>query len=91
MRHIHLSDDLRIRFPGRDENFAEGAEIGMLAAFMSLDLPQFGARIAPSSLEQARALAPKLGYCLVVEGEDAACLSVTLRKAQVRPTLRVVG
>src|SRR3954466_11222284 len=52
MRHIHLDDGLRLRFPGRSEDFDQGVEIGMIAVLMDQGLGEFSRWIARSNLSQ---------------------------------------
>jgi len=90
MRQIHLTDGTRVRFPGRTEEFDQGVEIGILAVLMDFGTPEITRTISASNLEQARALADKLGYRLL-EGVGADGLTtVILRRAQVRPVLKLV-
>ena len=90
MRQIHLTEGTRVRFPGRTEEFDQGVEIGILAVLMDFGTPEITRTISASNLEQARALADKLGYRLL-EGVAADGLTtVILRRAQVRPVLKLV-
>jgi hypothetical protein len=90
MRQIHLTDGTRVRFPGRTEEFDQGVEIGILAVLMDFGTPEITRPIASTNLEQARALADKLGYRLL-EGVSADGLTtVILRRAQTRPALKLV-
>jgi len=90
MRHIHLADGLRLRFPGRDENFDQGVEIGMLAVLMDMGTREFRRWISSSNLEQARALAKQLGYH-VVEGEGSeGWTELVFRSGSARPQLKLV-
>jgi hypothetical protein len=90
MRHIHLEDGLRLRFPARDEEFNLGVEIGMLAALMNAGVGEFTRWIATSNLDQVRALAEGMNYHLVVGPSDAAFSRATLRAGCARPKLRLV-
>jgi len=90
MRQIHLADGLRLRFPGQDDSFDLGVEIGMLAVLMDQGLREFTRWIAAENVDQARALADRLGYRLVGGPTDEGLTRVTLRTGQVRPTLRLV-
>ena len=90
MRHIHLTDDLRLRFPGRGEEFDQGVEIGVLAVLMDMETPNVSRWIASANMEQARALAQKMDY-RIAEGEsEAGWTHVTLRRGQARPQLRLI-
>ncbi len=90
MHHIHLAEGMRLRFPARSADFDQGVEIGILAVLMDFVTPEITRTISASNLEQARALADKLGYRLL-EGVAADGLTtVILRRAQVRPVLKLV-
>jgi hypothetical protein len=79
-----------VRFPGRTEEFDQGVEIGILAVLMDFGAPEITRPIASTNLEQARALADKLGYRLL-EGVSADGLTtVILHRAQTRPALKLV-
>jgi hypothetical protein len=90
MRQIHINDGLRLRFPARGEDFDLGVEIGMIAALMEAPLRDFTRRISASNLEQARALAEKMGYRLFSGPTEAGWVDVTFRYGQARPSLRLV-
>ena len=89
MRHIHLADGLRLRFPGRNEDFDQGVEIGMLAVLMDLGTREFSRWISSENLDQARALARQLGYHVVEGGADGAWVEVVFRTGVARPQLRL--
>jgi hypothetical protein len=90
MRHIHLAEGLRLRFPGRDENFDQGVEIGMLAVLMDMGTREFRRWISSANLDQVRALAKQLGYH-VVEGEGGdGWTELVFRSGQARPQLKLV-
>jgi hypothetical protein len=90
MRHIHLEDQLRIRFPGRSADFDEGVEVGMIAALMALKVPNVSRWIAASTGSQIRSLAEKFGYRVIIDEDGADWWHVTLTNAKARPQLRVV-
>jgi hypothetical protein len=90
MRHIHLAEGLRLRFPGRDENFDQGVEIGMLAVLMDMGTREFRRWISSANLEQARALAKQLGYQVIESPGEDGWADVVFRSGQVRPQLRLV-
>ena len=90
MRHIHLADGLRLRFPGRDENFNQGVEIGMLAALMETGTREFSRWIATANLEQVRALAKQLGYHVVAGSGNEEWTELLFRSGAARPQLRLV-
>ena len=90
MRHIHLADGLRLRFPGRNEDFDQGVEIGMLALLMDMGEREFRRWISTANLDQARALAKQLGYHVVESGSDGEWTELVFRFGQARPQLRLV-
>ena len=91
VRTIHLEESLRIRFPGQDEKFAAGVEIGMLGAMMVQGLRDFARQIGADNVDQARALGQKLGYHLA-DIEDVApdAVRVTFRNRAHGPKLTLV-
>jgi hypothetical protein len=90
MRHIHLADGLRLRFPGRSEDFDQGVEIGMLAILMDNGAGEFSRWISRANVEQARALAKQLGYHVVEGGKDGELIELVFRNRPVRPQLKLV-
>ena len=90
MRHINLTDGLRLRFPGRNEEFDQGVEIGMLAVLMDLGTREFTRWISTDNLDQARALAKQLGYHVVEGSADAEWIELVFRSGSARPQLRLV-
>ena len=90
MRHIHLADGLRLRFPGQSEEFDQGVEVGMVAALMEGELREFARWISARNLEQVRSLAEKLGYRLIEGASDDGWTHATFRFGQARPQFRLV-
>ena len=90
MRHIHLTDATRLRFPGRSDDFDQGVEIGILAVLMDLGSDEIARPIATATVEQARSLAEKLGYRLLEGAENEGVTTVILRRSGARPALKVV-
>lgn len=91
MRHIHLDDGLKLRFPGRCEEFDQGVEIGMLAVLMDVGTREFKRRVSSGNLDQVRALARQLGYYVIEDREDGDFIDLTFRHASARPQLKVVS
>jgi hypothetical protein len=91
MRQIHLAEGLRLRFPGRTEEFDQGVEIGILAALMDHGLREFSRSIAETNLEQARALASKMGYRLVAGPSADGLVEASFRYGRARPALKLVS
>ena len=90
MRHIHLEEGLRIRFPARSDEFALGVEVGAVAAAMALATRDFGRRIAFANLEQIRDLAAGFGYRLTVDAVDETWCDVSFMTGRLRPALTLV-
>ena len=91
MRHIYLEDDLRLRFPGGDETFDDGFEIGMLAALMGQKQPSITRVVSARTLSYLRPLSERLGYRILAEQTGDGMMQVTLLGASARPRLRVVS
>jgi len=90
MRHIHVDDGFRLRFPGRSEDFDQGVEIGMLAVLMDLKTTEFRRWISKANQGQAEALARQMGY-YIVRGEEADdWVDLVFRDAPARPQLKLV-
>jgi hypothetical protein len=92
MRHIHLDDGLRLRFPGRSEDFDQGVEIGMIAVLMDQGLGEFSRWIARSNLSQVEAIAKQMGYRLEEVGGDEEWADITFLygTAKSKPKLKLV-
>jgi len=92
MRHIHLDDGLRLRFPARSEDFDQGVEIGMLAVLMDQEIREFSRWISRANLGQVEAVAKQMGYHTVQGGGDAEWVDLTFRHglAKSKPSLRLV-
>jgi hypothetical protein len=90
MRHIHLDDDLRLRFPGRSEEFDQGVEIGMLAVLMDQGEREFTRWISRANVDQVRAIARQLDYHVIEGTGDDEWVSLSFRQAAAKPALRLV-
>ncbi|ANY81598.1 hypothetical protein BB934_05450 [Microvirga ossetica] len=92
MRHIHLDDGLRLRFPGRSEDFDQGVEIGMIAVLMDQGFPEFSRWIARATLSQVQAIAKQMGYRIEEDGGDEEWVEVTFLygTTKAKPKLRLV-
>jgi hypothetical protein len=92
MRHIHLDDGLRLRFPGRSEDFDQGVEIGMIAVLMDQGLGEFSRCIARSNLSQVEAIARQMGYRIEEAGGDEEWVDLTFLygTAKSKPKLKLV-
>ena len=92
MRHIHLDDCLRLRFPARSEDFDQGVEIGMIAVLMDQGIREFSRWISRGNLGQVEAIAKQMGYHTVEGNGDAEWVDLTFRHgvAKAQPKLRLV-
>jgi len=92
MRHIHLDEGLRLRFPGRSEDFDQGVEIGMIAVLMDQETPEFARWISRANLGQVEAIARQMGYRVVEESGDEHWAELTFRHGSIKakPHLRLV-
>lgn len=91
MRKIEIEEGLRVRFPGREAEFANGVEIGILLAHLGERRPVISQILSSGNGEQARVLAEKFGYRLVVEPVTHDAVKITMTAKGIRPRLRVVG
>jgi hypothetical protein len=90
MRRIFVEPGLHLRFPGRDDEFSEGVEIGILVALMSAAAGEFDHRISTANLDQARALAERMGFRVVVTDQDEATADIRVLSRRSRPRLTLV-
>jgi hypothetical protein len=90
MRQIHVEDGLCLRFPGRDEEFNEGVEIGIIAVLMGAGESAFARHLSTGNIDQARSLAEKMGYHLLTGRCDGLSTLVTFRAGPARPKLALV-
>jgi len=92
MRHIHLDDGLRLRFPARSEDFDQGVEIGMVAVLMDQGTREFSRWISRGNLGQVEAIAKQMGYHIVEGNGDDEWAEVTFHygQAKSKPHLRLV-
>ena len=79
-------------FPGRDDTFEEGFELGLLAASLAGGAREIVMRLGPGSLPQARDLAEGLGYRMVHEEPpvNTATVEVRFLGRTAKPSLRLV-
>ena len=92
MRHIHLDEGLRLRFPGRSEDFDQGVEIGMIAVLMDQETPEFSRWISRSNVGQVEAIAKQMGYRVIEAGGEEEWVELTFRHGSIKskPNLRLV-
>jgi hypothetical protein len=87
VRHVQIDEGLRLRFPRRSAEFDEGVEVGMAAALMASATRTFSRRIATGTVDQIRALAPRLGFHVVVEAVEGGWADLSFRPGPERPRL----
>lgn len=89
MRQIEIIDDVHLRFPGRDEQFDLGVEIGAISVRMASGEPLIQRILTPECVEQLRPLAERFRYALVATPADGG-MSTSLIHWSSRPQLRIV-
>jgi hypothetical protein len=90
VRRIHVEDGLSLRFPGRQEDFNEGVEIGLLIALMTSGQDSFSRWLSTGNIDQARAIAEMMRYRMVEGAVDGTWTELTFRTGRARPKLRLV-
>jgi hypothetical protein len=90
MRFIEVNEGLRLRFPGQSRDFSAGFEMGAIAALMSFEPREFTRVIATANLDQAREIAERLNFRMIVGAETGMEVTVCFSR-QTKPTLRVVA
>jgi hypothetical protein len=90
-RPVQLDQHCTIRFPGRNEEFTSGVEIGVLATLMDLGHYPIERRISTGNIEQARDLARAFGYRLWQGGSEGDWTYITLAPRFLRPQFKVVS
>jgi hypothetical protein len=91
LRKIEVVAGLNLRFSGRDAEFDQGVEVGLVLAGMAAGQRRIERQVASDTLEQLRMLAQKLGYRLSraeIRNDEA---SVLLEPVTERPALRLIG
>jgi hypothetical protein len=90
MRDIHVEEGLRLRFPGRGEDFDEGVEVGIAIRLMALGESTFTQRVSIRSVEQLRDLATAMHYRLLVLSQEDRYGEVQFCQTRLRPKLTLV-
>lgn len=90
MRSIDVEDNLRLRFPERDDHFDDGVEVGMIVSLMAMAMPRINRVVSARVIEQLRSLGARMGYRLMIEDQQADCASIALVSTGIRPTLKLV-
>jgi hypothetical protein len=65
MRTIYVEEGLSITFPGRDQEFDQGVEIGLSIALMAT-CQHFTTWFSNETIEQAKEVAEKMNFHLMV-------------------------
>ena len=91
MRSIYVEDGLRVSFPGRDEEFDQGVEMGIAVALMAAG-QDFTIWISADNIEQASELAARMNFHTVPLGACGETRQVAFRRGLRQPIhLKVVA
>lgn len=90
MRKIEIIDQVKLRFPGRTEEFDIGLEVGAVSVLLAQGVGLIERQLSHEATEQLRPLAERFGYTLIAVEESAAVMTVTIAHKSRRPMLRVV-
>jgi hypothetical protein len=85
MRSIYVEDGLRVSFPGRDEEFDQGVEMGIAIALMAAG-QDFTVWLSTDSIEQANELAARMNFHTVPLGECGERRQMAFRRGARGPT-----
>ncbi len=89
MRQIHIAEGLTMRFPGRDGEFDEGVEVGLVAALMSVGRDEISCRVSAASRDQLVAVAAEFNYRLGTQNRDGDWEDLTFLSARRRSKPRL--
>jgi hypothetical protein len=90
MRTIEIIDDVRLRFPQRNEDFDLGVEVGAASVLMIQGTPLIQRKLSIAATEQLRPIAERYRYALVATPAGEDMMDVSLLHWSRRPLLRVV-
>jgi hypothetical protein len=90
MRRIEIIEGVRVRFPGRDENFDLGVEIGALTALMAMGEAEIHRTVSRECVEQLRPIANRFRYLLAAR-DAGDMVEIGLRHVSRRPQLRLIS
>ena len=90
MRKIEIFEDVRLRFPGRDAEFALGIEVGAVSVLMAQGQTLIRRELSDAAVEQLRPIADRLNYALVATEAVSGMSRVSLSPKSRRPLLRIV-
>jgi hypothetical protein len=83
MRSIYVEHGLRVSFPGRDEEFDQGVEMGIAIALMAAG-HNFTVWLSTDNLEQANELAARMNFHTVPLGVCGQSRQIAFRRG-LRP------
>jgi len=84
MRSIYVEDGLRVSFPGRNEEFDQGVEMGIAVALMAAG-QNFTIWFSADNIEQANELAARMNFHTVPLGACGETRQVAFRRGLRRP------
>lgn len=87
---IEIEPGLRIKFPGRSDDFCLGVEVGILAGELASAPMSLTRSIAVANVLQVRELASKFGYRVTIDSETAGIALISLTLFRQKPRLQVV-
>ena len=90
MRPIFVEDGLTITFPGREESFDQGVEVGIAIALMAAG-QNFTTWLSNETIDQVKELAAKMNFHLVSLRALESNKHVALRVGRPPPHLTVVA
>jgi hypothetical protein len=90
MRQIYVEDGLTISFPGRDEEFDQGVEMGIAIALMAAG-QSFTTWLSNATIEQAEEVAHKMNFHLESLQTCAKASHVAFRIGRKRPRLTILA
>jgi hypothetical protein len=84
MRSIYVEHGLRVSFPGRDEEFDQGVEMGIAIALMAAG-QNFTVWLSADNIEQADELAARMNFHAVPLGACGESRQLGFRRGLQRP------
>jgi hypothetical protein len=81
MRSIYVENDLTVRFPGREEEFDQGVEMGIAIALMATG-QNFTTLLSSDNIEQAEAVAAKMNFHLMLVAIRGESRQVAFRRGR---------
>ncbi|MBW6425219.1 hypothetical protein KX729_27680 [Rhizobium sp. XQZ8] len=90
MRKIEIFDDVRLRFPGRDEEFDLGIEVGAVCVLMAQGQAMIRRALSEAAVDQLRPIADRLDYTITATSPVSGICEVSFSPKSRRPLLRLV-